>query len=138
MHNIMEDNPVHISTVKMPTVAAASAEELAIFVAPFDSFIRKISITNDVGLAAADTNYTTLTFKKKGLAGNGTDLIATIAMGPAATGESLVARVPKDVGILDAVHRYIPKGTVVTYVKTETGNGMDITDPMFSVEFVRA
>ena len=138
MQNILEENPVQISTVKMDTVALGSDEELAIFVAPFDVFLRKISVVDDIGVAAADTNSYLIACHKKGLAGSGTDVICSMSLHPASTGESTVARVPKDLGILDVVHRYIPKGTAVTFVKTEIGTGLALTDPIFAVEYVRA
>ena len=136
--NINKDNPVMVNTVKMATVAAGTAEELAIFVAPFDCFLRKIYITNDVTLSAADTNYTTISFQRKGTAGTGTDEIASIATGPAATGSTLTARVPKDVGALHKTYRFIPKGTAVTYKKAEEGEGAALTNPIFSVEYQKA
>ena len=136
--NINKDNPVMVNTVKMATVAAGTAEELAIFVAPFDCFLRKIYITNDVTLSAADTNYTTISFQRKGTGGDGTDEIASIATGPAATGSTLTARVPKDVGALHKTYRFIPKGTAVTYKKADEGSGAALTDPIFSVEYQKA
>jgi len=136
--NINKDNPVLMNTVKMATVAAGTAEELAIFVAPFDCFLRKIYITNDVTLSAADTNYTTISFQRKGTGGDGTDEIASIATGPAATGSTLTARVPKDVGALHKTYRFIPKGTAVTYKKADEGSGAALTDPIFSVEYQKA
>ena len=136
--NINKDNPVLMNTVKMATVAAGTAEELAIFVAPFDCFLRKIYITNDVTLSAADTNYTTISFQRKGTGGDGTDEIASIATGPAATGSTLTARVPKDVGALHKTYRFIPKGTAVTYKKANAGTGAALTDPIFSVEYQKA
>ena len=138
MHNILESNPVQVSTVKMPTVASTVAEELPIFVAPYDCFIRKICMTDDAGIGLHNTVYSTFSFENKGVDGAQTDEIASIANGPTSTGSAFVARLAKDVGKLHAVNRYVAKGNVVTYVKTETATGVDMTDPLFSVEFVRA
>lgn len=136
--NILEDNPVQITTVKMATVAAASAEELAIFVAPYDCYLRKIYLTDDAGIALHNTVYSTFSFQNKGIDGAQTDEIASIANGPTVSGSAFVARVPKDVGALHITRRFVPKGVVVTYKKTETATGVDMTDPLFSVEYVRA
>lgn len=138
MENIIKDVDVHQSEVGVATIAAGTEVEIPIFVAPFDCFLNKICITNQAGLVAADTNYTTLTFKRKGIAGDGTDAIAAITNGPEATGEALVAFVPKDVGALNAGYRYIPKGTVVSCDKAATGTGAAITYPVFTVTYTRA
>lgn len=138
MRNINKDNPVQITTVKMATVAAASAEELAIFVGPYDCYLNKIYLTDDAGIALHNTVYSTFSFQNKGIDGAQTDEIASIANGPTASGSAFVARVPKDVGALHITRRFVPKGVVVTYKKTETATGVDMTDPLFSVEYVRA
>ena len=138
MDNIIKDVDVQQSAVGVATIAAAGEVEIPVFVAPFDCFLNKICITNQAGLVAADTDYTTLTFKRKGSAGTGTDEIGSITNGPAATGESLVAFVPKDIGALNVLYRYIPKGTAVTCDKVKTGGGAAITYPVFTVDFVRA
>jgi hypothetical protein len=135
MENIIKDVDVHQSTVKMATVALGDAAELAVFVAPFDCFLNKIYFTNDAGITGDDTNYSTLSFQRKGSAGSGTDEIASHAL---TTGNDVVAKVPLDVGALGIDNRYIPKGTAVTYKKAVTGNGLAFTDPLFTVEYTRA
>jgi len=135
--NILEDDiNAQISLAKCDTVAAGTAQELPIFVAPFDAFLRKISIVNDVTVAIAGTDYLTVVFQRKGSAGSGTDQIAT--MNTNTGGTALTARVAVDVGALHATYRYIPKGTVVTYKKTYAGTGKALTDPLFAVEYVKA
>ena len=134
----MNDNPILMSTINTATVAAGDTAEIDIFVAPFDSFIRNIYMTNGETVAAADTNYGTISFQRKGSAGSGTDSIASISSGPALTGTGFVAHVPLNMGALDKSYRYIPKGTSVTYVKEVTGTGHAITTPTFSVEYQKA
>lgn len=136
MQNILEDNPVRISTVKLTTVAAGTDEELAVFVAPFDCFIKEIRITDDAGVAVAATNYTTISFQAKGIAGSGSDEIGSVNTNTGGT--ALTARVPVNIGILDTVFRYVPKNSVVTGKKVDTGTGKALTDALISVEYVRA
>jgi hypothetical protein len=136
--NILDDNPIQISTVKMATVAATNPEELAIFVAPYDCYLNKIYMTDDAGIGLHNTVYSTFSFVNKGIGGAETDEIASIANGPTVSGSAFVARVPKDVGALHITRRFVPEGVVVTYKKTETATGVDMTDPLFSVEYVRA
>jgi hypothetical protein len=135
--NILEDDiNAQISITKCDTVAAGTDEELPIFVAPFDAFLRKISIVNDVTVAIAGTNYVTISFQRKGSAGSGTDEIASMTTNTGGT--ALTARVAVDVGALDNVYRYIPKGTAVTYKRVHAGTGKATTNPLFAIEYVRA
>lgn len=133
--NMHEENPVMISTVKCATVAAGDDEELPVFVAPFDCFLLNLFITDDAGFSGDGTNYSTLSFQKKGAAGSGTDEIASKAF---TAGVDATVRVPNNVGALDKDHRFIPKGTAVTYKKAATLVGIAFTDPILSVEFVAA
>jgi len=135
--NILDDDiNAQISLAKMDTVAAGTAQELPIFVAPYDCFLRKISIVNDVTVAIAGTDYLTCAFQRKGSAGSGTDEIGSMTTNTGGT--ALTARVAVDVGALHATYRYIPKGTAVTYKKTYAASGKALTDPLFAVEYVRA
>ena len=135
--NILEDDKnVQISLVKCDTVAAGTDQELPIFVAPFDAFLRKISIVNDVTVAIAGTDYVTISFENKGIDGAQTDEIASMTTNTGGT--ALTARVAVDVGALHATYRYIPKGTVVTYKRVHAGGGKATTDPLFAVEYVKA
>ena len=133
--SIHEENPVMISTAKCATVAAGASEELPIFVAPFDCYLLDMFMTDDAGFSGDDTNYSTLSFQRKGTAGSGTDEIASKAF---VTGVDATVRVPYNVGALHKDYRFIPKGTAVTYKKVHTLTGIAFTDPIFSVKFVAA
>ena len=133
--SIHEENPVMITTVKCATVAAGTSEELPVFVAPFDCYLLDLFMTDDAGFSGDDTNYSTLSFQRKGAAGSGTDEIASKAFTLAV---DATVRVPNSVGALHKDYRYIPKGTAVTYKKVHTLTGIAFTDPIFSVKFVAA
>lgn len=126
--SIHEENPVMISTVKVASVAAGSTEELPIFVAPFDCFIRKIYFTNDID---SDGNMT-ISFQNKGAGGDAVLEIASLSV----TSSNVKADLPKDVGALHKDRRFVLKGTAVTYLKALTTE--ETTHPIFSVEFTAA
>jgi hypothetical protein len=122
--NILEDNPVQVSNVRTPTIVHTAGAEHVIFVAPYDCFLRKISVVSDNTADHPDFNFW---------------------KGPSASAASirdafitaLVVDVAADIGALDKANRYIPKGTAVT-VEEGTGGSATVNTPVFTVEYSRA
>jgi len=123
--SIHEENPVMISTVKVATVVEGATEELPIFVAPFDCFLKKIYFTNDID---SDANMT-ISFQNKGADGDAVLEIASLSV----TDSNVKAHLPKDVGALHKDRRFVLKGTAVTYLKALTTEAA--TNPIFSVSY---
>lgn len=133
---IHEQREVFEESTTMATVAAGTSEELPIFVAPFDCYIEGIYFTNKAAITGHDTNYSTLSFQRKGTAGTGTDEIATKTFNVA--GGNAAAHVPLDIAPLHKDYRYIPKGTAITYKKVHANAGIAFTDFVISVVYSRA
>lgn len=123
MKNILEDNPVQSSSIRTPAFGTAGADEHVIFVAPFDCFLRSISIASDADSAGSKFKFW------KGPSGSA----KSIREFP---DTALTAHTPLDIGVLDDDNRYIPKGTAVT-AKEDTGTA-DAATPVFTVVYTRA
>jgi hypothetical protein len=124
----------HVITCKIGTIAAATSDEVPIFVAPFDCVIEKVYITNAAALAAHATDYTTLDIQSKGSAGSGTDSLASFDTATGGDNISLVAFVPYSFG--DLSNTEITKAEAVTLKKTDAGGGVATDEARITIVYV--
>ena len=101
------------------TVAAGTDDERAVFVAPVACTLTKAYLVNGAALAADTTNYTTITLRDKGGAGTADNQIASYAT----DSNAFVAFDSTDMGTLDATHKVLAAGDVVTLKKADSGTG---------------
>lgn len=67
---------VKTSVVRVGNIAAGTADERPIFVAPHKTKIHKIKVVNASDITAGSTDYITVDFQDKGSDGSGTDSVA--------------------------------------------------------------
>jgi len=118
------------TVVGVATVALGSDTEVPVFVAPCDGKIKEVGFVPKAAITGADTNYFTLGFKNKGAAGTGTDVIAEKAY---TDGIDVAAFDHEDLGTV--ANNLLSEGDVVSFHKTETGNGMAMPDLIAVVVF---
>lgn len=132
---IHDQREVFVEAVTMATVAAGTSEELPVFVAPFDCFLERLYFVNAAAITGHNTNYSIISFQRKGTAGTGTDEITTKSF---LVGTDAAAFVPLDIAPLHKDYRFIPKGTAVTYKKVHASAGIAFTDFVLAVVYSRA
>jgi hypothetical protein len=110
------------------TVAAGTASEKPVFVAPYACRVTAMWLVNGANLTANGINYTTLDLVSKGASGAGTTVLTTFS---GAT-ESFTAfdAVLKTLGTTD-----LAAGDVLSLKKTDFGAGMLVTDLLVLVAY---
>jgi hypothetical protein len=116
---------IQTAMVHFGTVAAGTAAQKSIFVAPQNCRILNAYAVNTSTLANDATNHTTLTLRNKGAAGDGTAALGVITSN-AASGNVFTAFIPRT--FTSFVQAYIPKGHAITLQKENGGSGAATTD----------
>jgi len=123
--------PTHEGSVRIGTIAAGTDDERAVFVAPHDVIIEKIYFTVGTTITAGATDYTTISFEKKGSAGTGTDELATFNTN---TGETtLTAYVPHNAGAL--ANNAISKGEAISFKKADAASGDAVDEGLVTIVY---
>lgn len=130
--NTLKTNSVTIATTymaigKFGSVAAGTDDERPVFVAPYNCELTSVQLVNASAIATDDTNYTTISLVNKGSDGTANNTIASINNGGSGTAFSAFDAV--SIGSLNATHKLLSTGDVVTLKKVDSGSGT-ATDEM--------
>ena len=127
----MPSLPKNEVSVRIGTIAAATSDERAVFIAPHDVIIEKIYFTVGTTIAAGATDYTTISFENKGSAGTGSDELATFNTN---TGETtLTAYVPHNAGTL--ANNTVSKGEAISFKKTDAAGGDAVDEGIVTIVY---
>lgn len=116
---------------RVPTTAAGSTGEWAIFKAPEACEITAAYIVPDSAITGADTNYMTLSIVDKGSDGTGTTAIASVDF---TSGTNAAAFDATSLGTLGA-GKTLAAGDVVSFKKAEAGSGMNMPNLLVVIEY---
>ena len=114
--------------VQFGTVAASTASEKTVFVAPAQCKVSGLSLVNGAVLSIDGTNSTKLELINKGADGTGTTVLATFDQAT----EAFVAFDEVLKAISDVI---LSKGAVLSLKKSETGTGGAVTDLFVAVNY---
>ena len=116
---LTESARARVVTVLIPAIDQGTEDEIPVFVAPVDCTITKVGFVPEDNITGADNDYFTLGFVNKGDDGSGTDSIASKDY---TSGNDVTAFDFEDLGTVSNAD--LSAGDVVSFSKTETGNGM--------------
>ena len=128
-------NKPRVVCVGVDIVAMGTSAEVAVFKAPFDCKVIKLSVIANAAITGADTHYFTLGFKNKANVG-----VGTATMGSKAYTSGINAIAYDTEVISDSVNLAngtLAKDDVVTFHKTETGSGLATPSLLAVIEYVR-
>ena len=125
--------PTQTTTVRVGSISAGSDDELPVFVAPHDCVVQKIYASNASNLAAASTDYTTLSFENKGSDGTGTDEIASLNNNSDGDNQDFDEFDAVDFGTL--ANNTLSKGDVVSFKKEDAESGSAIDEMAVTIVF---
>ena len=110
---------------------SATMTERTVFTAPFNCEIVAAYTTDSASYTGDPTNKWATVLKRKGTAGSGTDVIATLP-GTAST----TAFIPASLGTL--TYTYITKGTAVTATITKSSSPSNTADTLLTIVYREA
>lgn len=113
---VANDKPVHV-----PIGAVTATATVIAFIAPGAGTLKSAVFANKSAIAANDTDYWTLALKK------GSDTIVTKNT-KATGGSALVAYTALTLGTLDATHKVLAAGDVVTFVLTKAASAGNLAE----------
>lgn len=123
-------------TADVPAVAQASTASVAILEAPFAGTVTAVSFTPVANITGDSTNTRTYTLVNKGADGNGTTVIATLAM---TTGVN-ATDFNEDALTLSAVEgaTTVAEGDVLAWVSTHGASGLADPGGLVQIEITRS
>lgn len=128
-----EDAGIKTAITYFGTVAAD--DEQPVFVAPYPGEIVAAGLVNADAIALNATNYMTLTLRDKGGDGTADNEIAKIETKTG--GQAFAAFDEVEFSTIDAEHRILAEGDVVTLRMVESGSGVTTDDMIAKVEYKR-
>lgn len=108
--------------------ADSDAIKVPLFAPPRAITLKKAMLGVDTAITAADTNYQTVALT------DGTNTIASLATGPAATGEDMAAGVLEEI-TLDSDYIEIAAGDQLCLEFTKTGTGMAMSGLVCQIDY---
>lgn len=124
---------VFTTQVRIGSIAAGTDDERPVFVAPFDCELTQVNLVNATAIATDDTNYTTITIRDKGADGTADNQIASLAT----NSDAFSAMDAKSMGTLDATHKLLTAGDVVSFKKADSGTGQAIDEMLVMISYKR-
>lgn len=135
----MTDKAPRVETLKanVPAVAAASDADQSIGEAPFAGEVTGVSYTPEANITGANTETRTFTIVNKGADGNGTTVIATLAMTSGVNSTDFNESAMTLSVVADATD--VAAGDVLAFVSTHSGS-TGLADPggLVEVEITRS
>jgi len=123
--------------VRFGTVAAGTTEEKPVFVAPHPAEIVAASLVNASAISKDATNYETFTLRDKGGDGTADNVIGTITTEDVEGGQAFAAFDEVEFSTIDANHRVLAEGDVVTLKKVPSGSGVGTDEMLVKIEYKR-
>lgn len=119
--------------VRVVATAVGPAAEYAIFRAPYDITITKVSIVNDIGITGANTSTFTAKLMNRGADNSGTVILASKAY---TSGVSAVALVAETLTLnTTATNLNVSEGDVLTYYSHQVNLGLNDPAKVVVVEY---
>jgi len=122
---------------KFGTVASGSSAERPVFVAPHPAEIVAASLVNASAISKDATNYETFTLRDKGGDGTADNVIGTITTEDIPGGQAFAAYDEVEFSTIDANHRVLAEGDVVTLKKVPSGAGIGTDEMLVKIEYKR-
>jgi len=119
------------------TVAAGTDDEKPVFTAPYPAEIVAASLVNASAIAKHATDYETLTLRDKGGDGTADNEIGSIRTEDVAAGQAFAAFDEVEFSTIDATHRILAEGDVVTLKKVHSGSGAATDEMSVKLEYKR-
>jgi len=123
--------------VRFGTVAAGNTEEKPVFVAPYPVEIVAASLVNASAIAKDATNYETFTLRDKGGDGSDDNVIGSITTKDVEEGQAFAAFDEVEFSTINANHRILAEGDVVTLKKVPSGAGAGTDEMLVKIEYKR-
>lgn len=123
------------NTVMLPLGAINATTTFIAFIAPAACTLTQCLIATKDAIAKNDTDYWTVALTDKGAAGSGTDKIAE-ATTKATGGTAFGAYDAWSIGALDATHKVLAAGDVVTLSFTKAASATAFAEAAAMIEFV--
>lgn len=134
---LLKDEDAERRTVetKFGTIVGGTDDERPVFVAPHPCEIVAASLVNASAIALDATDYETLTLRDKGAAGGDDNEIGSITT---TTGGQVFAAFDEVAfSTIDADHRILAEGDVVTLKKVHSGSGAGVDEMLVKLEYKR-
>ena len=119
--------------VRIGTIAAGTGDERPVFVAPFDCQLVSVTLVNASAIATDAVSFTTISLRDKGSDGTADNQIAAISTDTTA----FTAFDGVSMGTLDATHKLLTSGDVVTLKKADTAGGEAIDEMIVAITYKR-
>jgi hypothetical protein len=121
----------------IPAAIAAAAQDQTIGEAPFAGTVTSVSFTPEANITGQATDYRTFRVINKGLDGNGTTVVASLAFSSApVAGTDFDEKAITLSVVADATT--VAEGDVLAWDETVTGNGLATPGGKVQVEITRA
>lgn len=117
------------------TVAAGDDDEQPVFIAPHPCEVVAAGVVNAADIALDATDYLTLILMDKGADGSGTNEIGKIETKTG--GQAFTAFDEVEFSTIDATHRILAEGDVVSLKKVASGSGKATDDMIAKLEYKR-
>jgi hypothetical protein len=120
----MADKAPYLQTIKatMPATAQGATADMTIGEAPFAGTVTAISYTPEANITGDDTNSRTLTVVNKGLDGNGTTVVGTLAFTTGINGTDFNEQAFTLSEVEDATT--VAEGDILALVSTAVASGL--------------
>lgn len=130
-----EDAERKTAETKFGTVAAGTDDEIPVFVAPHPAEIVAASLMNASAIPLSGSNYETFTLRDKGADGGDDNEIGAIETKTG--GQAFAAFDEVEFSTIDATHRTLAEGDVVTLKKVHSGSGAGTDEMLVKLEYKR-
>lgn len=115
------------------TVSAGTDDERSVFVAPYDCELTLTTIVNASDIATDAVSFTTISLRDKGSDGSADNQIAAISTDTTA----ISAFDGTSLGTLDATHKLLTSGDIVSLKKVDTAGGDAFDELMIMISYKR-
>lgn len=122
-----------LSSVYFGTIAAGTSDERPVFIAPYDCELIIVQLVNASAIATDAVSYTTVALLDKSSTGASDNQVAAISTDTTA----FAAFDSVSIGTLDATHKLLTSGDVVSLKKTDTAGGTATDEMMVMITYKR-
>jgi len=119
--------------IRLGSIAAGTDDERPVFVAPYNCELTEVTLVNASAIATDAVSFTTISLRDKGADGTADNLIAAISTDTTA----FAAFDGVSMGTLDATHKVLSSGDVVSFKKADSGTGQAIDELLLMLGFKR-